>query len=306
MRSLTLSLCIALCSTLFSPVVAQKSFLYKWRFQDTSIQDSIPACQRLPIVVTSFDTTTNSTKGTPPYYMLAFPNGGTPSTTLIGTSDTDVSFTVNYPVGTRVLLSVVDSNGNPGGTYAPQLVVAGPNNNCVVTPSGTPTFAMTSNVTSELSTCEPLGVSIFGGTSPYVISLVAANAPSVTNVTLNAGDNIYTYINRAAPGGQLLAAISDAKGQWASGSVLLNTKGLTDTDCNGLVSSSSKGDVPPPSASTGSSPTPTKPGTSNTSSVSASTNNGPAPTSGAISLWRASGMMEVVAICVAGFVILSL
>jgi len=69
---------------------------------------------------------------------------------------------------------------------------------------------MTSNVTSELSTCEPLGIAIAGGTFPYTISLVAANAPSVTNETLKIGDNIYTYINRAAPGGQLLAAISDS------------------------------------------------------------------------------------------------
>jgi len=82
---------------------------------------------------------------------------------------------------------------------------AGPNNDCVVTPP-TNSFTFTSNVTSELSTCEALGLSITGGTSPYVISLVAANAPSVTNITVPRGDDLYTYINRASPGGQLVGA----------------------------------------------------------------------------------------------------
>jgi len=31
--------------------------------------------------------------------MLAFPDGGAPTTTLIGTSDTGASYTVTHPVG---------------------------------------------------------------------------------------------------------------------------------------------------------------------------------------------------------------
>ncbi|KIM40477.1 hypothetical protein M413DRAFT_162272 [Hebeloma cylindrosporum] len=205
MKPSPISVSLFLLSTLFSPIHAQTSFLYKWAFEDTSLQQTVPACTRLPIVITSFDTTTNATKGTPPYYMTALAVGSTPSTTLIGTSDTDASYTVTYPVGTRVLFSVTDGNGNPGGTNAPVVVTAGANDDCIITPP-TNSFTFTSNVTSELSTCEALGLSITGGTSPYKISFVAANAPSVTNTTLPRGDDLYTYINRASPGGQLVGA----------------------------------------------------------------------------------------------------
>jgi hypothetical protein len=82
---------------------------------------------------------------------------------------------------------------------------AATNNDCIITPP-TNSFTFTSNVTSELSTCEALGLSMTGGTSPYLVSFVAANAPSVTNVTLPRGDDLYTYINRASPGGQLVGA----------------------------------------------------------------------------------------------------
>ncbi|PPQ84707.1 hypothetical protein CVT25_014059, partial [Psilocybe cyanescens] len=250
-----------------------------------SIQTTIPACTRLPIDITSFDTTTNSTKGTPPYYMIALAIDGTPSTTLIGTSDTGVDYTVTYPVGTRLLLSVADSKGSPGGTYAPVTVTAGTSSSCIITPSTSPTFTVTSNVTSDLSTCEPVRLSISGGVSPYHLTLAADNAPSVTNDTLPEGNNIYTYISRASPGGQLVAAISDSTGRWASGTPIFNTKGSADTACPGLVSSSTKGTVQPPSSGSNSSVS-TPPGSSSStsdtplpsSSSSSSTNSAPSDT----------------------------
>ncbi|KAF9476290.1 hypothetical protein BDN70DRAFT_183212 [Pholiota conissans] len=312
-RFLTLSACVASIS-------AQTSFLYKWSFQDTSIQTTVPTCTRLAINITSFDTTTNSTKGTPPYYMTTYAIDGTPSTTLIGTKESDVSLIVDYPVGTLVLFSVTDANGSPGGTFAPMTVTgqsslvasretshqtnltAGASTSCIKTPSASK-FTITPNVTSnsDLTTCDLLGLAIRGGVSPYTLSLVAATSPSVTNVTLPAGDNVYTYINRAAPGGHLVAAISDSTGEWATGAAIFNTKGTTDTECSGLASSSTHTDLPdlPSSSSStsstgsGGSPASTTTATSNTnpprsgastSTLSTSTTSSTNPTSAATAL----------------------
>jgi len=111
--------------------------------------------------------------------------------------------------GTQLLLSVVDSTGSSGGTHSPEMVVNGPATDCLPKPT-TSTFTMKTNVTKELTTCEPLGISISGGTAPYTVSLLAADAPSVTTATLKGDDNIYTYINRASPGGQIVAAVADS------------------------------------------------------------------------------------------------
>ncbi|KAF5319742.1 hypothetical protein D9619_008873 [Psilocybe cf. subviscida] len=224
--------------TLLRPTAAQTSFLYKWAFNDPTIQDTIPACTPLAITVSSFDTATNATKGTPPYYMVTLGIDGPVSTKLIGLNDDDVSFTLDHAPNTRVLLEVFDANGNPGGTFAP-MIVTGDKTSCVVDRTSS-SFTFAHNITGDLSTCDPLGLAITGGVPPYTVSLIAANSPAVTNVTMPEGDNVYTYISRAAPGGQLVVAISDAKGNWASGTALFATKGSTNTDCPGLLSSSTK------------------------------------------------------------------
>ena len=86
-------------------------------------------------------------------------------------------------------------------------VKAGQTTNCVVTPSATPQFTITSNITGSLATCQPWGLTISGGVAPYNITLVSLSARVVTNVTLPSGDNHFTYINRAAPGAQLLGLV---------------------------------------------------------------------------------------------------
>lgn len=186
-----------------------------------------------------FNVKLNNTSGVPPYYMIAFATGGTPSTTLIGTNNRTLSWTVTEPVGTQLMLSVVDSTGSAGG-IPPQLfhVIAGQTTQCVIAPPTTPEFTVTSNVTDGLTTCQPWGLSVKGGLPPYNLTLAAVNSPIVTNVTLPFGDDHFTYINRADPGTQLLAAVSDFTGRWATGTPILPTKGSTDTDCVGLVSSS--------------------------------------------------------------------
>jgi len=123
--SVYLASCIA-------PCLAQTSKLFQWQFASNvstsfilllifivtspsqSLSTSIPTCLPLPIIVKSFNTTTNATHGTPPYYMLAFAVGGTPITTLIGTDESNLSWTVTHPVGASIftLISSLNLHGN--------------------------------------------------------------------------------------------------------------------------------------------------------------------------------------------------
>ena len=84
---------------------------------------------------------------------------------------------------------------------------AGQSTNCVITPSTAPNFTITSNITGSLATCQHWGLTINGGVAPYKITLASTGARVVTNVTLSSGDNHFTYINRAAPGAQLLGLV---------------------------------------------------------------------------------------------------
>lgn len=63
---------------------------------------------------------------------------------------------------------------------------------------------MHSNVTGTLTTCEPWGLTIVGGTKPYTVVLAALDSPITTNVTMAAPDDVFTYPNRADPGGQIM------------------------------------------------------------------------------------------------------
>ncbi|KAJ7143982.1 hypothetical protein C8R44DRAFT_564898, partial [Mycena epipterygia] len=117
----------------------------------------------------------------PPFYMIAFAVGGAPTTTLIGTNESGLSWTVDH----TLLLGVVDSEGTTGGIGELLYQVT--------------EFTISANVTDTLNTCQPWGLTISGGTPPYNLTLAVLNAPDVTNVTLGANDSVYTYINRAEP-----------------------------------------------------------------------------------------------------------
>lgn len=110
-------------ATLIIPCLAQTSKLFQWQFASNvslplhslltfivttasspqSLSTSLPTCQSLPIIVKSFDPTTNSTHGTPPYYMISFAIGGTPITSLIGTDENNLAWTITHPVGASIL-----------------------------------------------------------------------------------------------------------------------------------------------------------------------------------------------------------
>ncbi|KAJ7194413.1 hypothetical protein GGX14DRAFT_377989, partial [Mycena pura] len=131
----------------------------------------------------------------PPFYMMAFEVGGTPDTSFIGTDASALEWTVSHPL----LLGVVDSRGISGG-LDPSLYT------CLPAPDTRPPFTVSANVSGTLDTCAPWDLTIQGGTPPYNITLAAANAPDVTNVTLGPIDSAFTYINRADPGTVLIGA----------------------------------------------------------------------------------------------------
>ncbi|KAH9475368.1 hypothetical protein JR316_0012479 [Psilocybe cubensis] len=230
------------------PSVAQSSRQFQWKFANSAIADVIPSCAELAIIVQSSDPTTNLTNGVPPYYMLSFELGGTPQRTFIGTDDANLSWQVTHAPGSKLVLSVVDSTGGAGGIPPRVITVTlGQSTQCVVSSPTTPSFTVTSNVTTDLTTCQPWGLTVKGGVPPYNVTIVELNSPVTTNVTIPNGLDRFTYIDRADPGALLVAAVSDfdnvivdSNGSWAFGTPSVNTNGppVTDSSCIGLVSSS--------------------------------------------------------------------
>ncbi|KAJ7712838.1 hypothetical protein B0H16DRAFT_552377 [Mycena metata] len=54
----------------------------------------------------------------------------------------------------------------------------------------------------------------------------------------NPNDSVFNYLNQSPPGSQLLAAVSDSTGRWATDGPTVQTSGSNDMTCNGLSSSS--------------------------------------------------------------------
>lgn len=88
-------------------------------------------------------------------------------------------------------------------THLSSLDAAGQNSSCLPSTPSTH-LAITANVTKDLTTCQPWGLTVTGGTPPYNISLAALGSHLVTNVTLSLGFDVLTYIDRADPNGNIL------------------------------------------------------------------------------------------------------
>lgn len=119
------------------------------------------------------------------------------------------------------MLVVVDANGSSGGVPTRLFKVtgmirlrsrkavlilfslAGQSITCIQ-PRDPPTFTVTSNITGDVNTCDPWGLTIVGGSKPYSVTLAALSSPVITNVTMGPLDDRLTYINRAEPNTILL------------------------------------------------------------------------------------------------------
>ncbi|KAF5378165.1 hypothetical protein D9615_007588 [Tricholomella constricta] len=252
-RSTWLSSFVSVLSVLlpaFRLARAQSGFT--WQFtQDAG--SSLPECATMSINVTN-----PGASSVDAYYMIALAVNGTPTTSLVGTSVTNLAWLVNQPVGTSILFYLVDSKGN-SGKVSPRLytVTTGQSSECLPSQS-TAGFTIAANATEEIATCDLWELIMRGGTPPFNLLLVAPGALAPTNVTLPNGQDLYRYVNRAAPNGALLAAVSDSKGVWAKGTSYVKTIGSSDTSC---PTRSSSGGVAPPATITTNDPQ-TSPGTS--------------------------------------------
>ncbi|KAG7442100.1 uncharacterized protein BT62DRAFT_922914 [Guyanagaster necrorhizus] len=214
------------------------SEIFQWAFASNSVSSTLDSCHEFSITVKPYDPN-NDTHGVPPFYMRAYEQNGELLTTLLGESEDNLTWTVNNPVGSQLLLNVIDANGSSGGN-APKLftVGTGSSTDCIVQRNDTTSFTVKSNVTGDLQPCQPWGLRIKGGVPPYNISFAQVDSTVITNVTTLGDDDAYTYINRATSGQIMLAAVSDVTGAFAWGTPSVMPSGITNTGCGSLQSQS--------------------------------------------------------------------
>ncbi|KAH9939680.1 uncharacterized protein BXZ73DRAFT_99296 [Epithele typhae] len=216
------------------PALAQHAF--NWGFGQNFIQTSFAECESHAINLIPLNASTTDI-GQPPYYMMAFAPESTTIVSLIGDDPSQLSWQNQHPRGSKLLLTVVDGLGKIGGFPAQFYnVVAGSDTSCIPAAPSNPAVVH-SNVTS-LTTCDPWGLTITGGQKPYNVSLAAIDSPVITNVTMGPADDVFTFIDRADPGTQILAAVVDATGTWGISSIIVKSGGPSDTFCGGLPSTS--------------------------------------------------------------------
>jgi hypothetical protein len=89
-----------------------------------------------------------------------------------------------------------------------RIIKAGPTQNCVTDPKtvggGMNDFTVTANVADVLQTCQPWEFTMKGGVPPYILTLVSPN--TIVNASFAFDGDVFTYINRADPGIQMIGA----------------------------------------------------------------------------------------------------
>ncbi|TFY65594.1 hypothetical protein EVG20_g5495, partial [Dentipellis fragilis] len=165
-----------------------------------------------------------SSVGRPPYFMVAYELDGLTTVSPIDMEGGNLSWQVNYPTGSQLVLSLVDSEGNSGGVLPSVFSVSGGgSSSCLSSVRGSSARpVLAANVTKGISTCQSLGLTMSGGVRPYTVS-IAEIGSTVSNFTLAQEDNYFTYINHAASSTALLVSMSDAAGNWAAQSILVDT-----------------------------------------------------------------------------------
>ncbi|RPD58310.1 hypothetical protein L227DRAFT_193574 [Lentinus tigrinus ALCF2SS1-6] len=205
-----------------------------WGFPTNFVQTTLAECSSMKIRLIPLNSSTTSL-GVPPYYMMAYAEGGTTIVSHIGDDPDQLSWQVQNPKGSNLILTVVDSANSTGGFNTNFFTVVDGDTSCQP-PAPTNPATVTPNVTTTIHTCEHWGLRVTGGVKPYQMSLVALSGQAVTNVTMGPDDEVFTFIDRANPGERLLAAVVDATGQWGISSMTVPSAGSKDTSCPGLDS----------------------------------------------------------------------
>ncbi|KAL1677746.1 hypothetical protein EV122DRAFT_265437 [Schizophyllum commune] len=230
----------AIAVLLLQSFLVTRAEAFQWSFNTSQASTNLQVCDSFGVNVSASSLDGGyGDVGTGPYYMLAFPVNGTPTTQHIGDSVGQLSWTANHEPGNQLFLSVVDSNNATGGIpQSPYNIVAANGNTSCIPPEEQSDFEVWSNLTSTtLETCQPWGLRIKGGSPPYTVYLMSLGATVITNATMGPDNDAYTYINRAGPGSQMIAGVADKDGKWASGSPWVRTTGGTDVLCDGMQSS---------------------------------------------------------------------
>ncbi|KAE9402413.1 hypothetical protein BT96DRAFT_1017651 [Gymnopus androsaceus JB14] len=165
---------------------------------------------------------------------------GTPRIYPLGLNTSDLTWQMDYEAGTLIALQVIDADGNTGGVDSVIYTsTGGSTTDCVVSDISS-NFTVSNNVTipSNLSTCDPWGVTVEGGSYPYTFSILSTNSLVVNNITTTSADqDMLVWINRADPNGILFAAASDSTGKYAyATSSAVYTEGSSYFACAGLQS----------------------------------------------------------------------
>ncbi|KAI0667356.1 hypothetical protein C8Q78DRAFT_374571 [Trametes maxima] len=215
---------------------AQSVHGFNWGFVSSST--NFQECHNFPLQLKPLNSST-SFVGVPPYYMLALEVQGITSVTPIGSDAGNLAWQNTHRNGAHLLLTVMDSAGNTGGFSTQVFQSIAGDTSCLQPAPTASTLRIVPNVTDSLQTCQPWGLNIIGGTKPYNVTFGQVASGVITNVTMGPEDDVFTFINRAVPGAALMAAVVDANGQWGVSTGTVATMGSSDTDCVGLISTSS-------------------------------------------------------------------
>ncbi|KAI0804496.1 hypothetical protein BC629DRAFT_1590764 [Irpex lacteus] len=213
---------------------------FLWTFGNNFVASEISECQTLPLQVIPLKPSSTFT-GVGPYYMFAFEPEGIPTVSLIGSDPKNLSWQNTHKSGSSLMLMVGDSKQNTGGFSSILYnVTAGTDSSCLSTEDTQSSTLphIKPNVTGKIQTCEQWGLTISGGKSPYQIVLSALSSPTMTNSTMSADDDVYTYVNRADPNQLLMASVVDADGKWGVSSPGIMPYGSSNVACRGRLSSS--------------------------------------------------------------------
>ncbi|KAF7304129.1 hypothetical protein MIND_00644500 [Mycena indigotica] len=224
---------LLLALSVVAGVLGQQEFT--WGFT-SSVSMSLALCDSLPIAIEQTPPPAGK-PGVPPFYMISLAAGSTPMTSPIGTNASALSWTVRHPVGTQLILEVVDSQGTSAGIdIFAYTVIAGSSNACLPPPDKGPPFTASSTTPNgaTINTCDPWNIFVNGGKPPYTVTIGQLNTAFATNSTMGPADTVLQYINRGNPGSQMIAGVSDSTGRWATGSPFVKTSGSTDLNCTGL------------------------------------------------------------------------
>ncbi|KAK7679062.1 hypothetical protein QCA50_018006 [Cerrena zonata] len=196
--------------------------------------NGLGACSSVPIYVGSRNPT-DPFQGVPPFTMYAFKVGGIPTTQVIGSDPTNLTWVVDHSPGSTVMLTVLDGNNKTGGVDTTFYFVTDGPSTCQPTPSNPSTLpTISANVTDQLQTCQPWGLSITNGTGPFDVWLPGLNIVGLPVINMDEGNDMLVYPDQTVPNTKLMASVYDVgAGAWGISTGSVDTTGSDSTVCPG-------------------------------------------------------------------------